>query len=70
MTTELVKSLLLRFVRAFVAGAVATMIAVVPVASNSNWQDLKVWLSALALAGIVGGINGTILAIDKYIRST
>lgn len=67
MTQELIKSLLLRFLRAFVAGAVATMVTIMPMAGG--WSDLKVWLSALALAGITGGISGCLMAIDKYCRS-
>ena len=65
--TQLTKSVILRFVRAFVAGAVSTMVVVVPL--SGSWGELKTWLSALALAGLVGGINGLIQAIDKWARS-
>lgn len=64
--TQIIKSVLLRFVRAFVAGAVSVMITVVPL--TGNWDELSTWLSSLALAGIVGGISGVIQATDKYIR--
>lgn len=66
--TDLVKSVLLRFIRAFVAGAVSVMITVVPM-SSLGWNNLKTWLSALILAGIVGGISGVIMAADKYLRA-
>ncbi|MFA6201519.1 MAG: hypothetical protein WC679_14055 [Bacteroidales bacterium] len=68
MTQELFKSLCWRFGRAFIAGAVSTMVVIMPL-SNNSWNDLTTWLSALALAGIVGGISGLIQAIDKYCRS-
>jgi len=64
---KIIKSVLLRFVRAFVAGALAVMITITPL--TGNWKDLGNWLSTLALAGIVGGIAGVIQAGDKYFRS-
>lgn len=64
---ELTKSLLLRFVRAFIAGAVSTMLVIVPL--TGTWDKLGTWLSSLALAGLVGGISGLLQALDKYIRS-
>lgn len=61
-----VKSLLLRFIRAFIAGAVSTMVTTLTF--TGNWNDLNAWLSSLALGGIVGGISGLLMAIDKYLR--
>ena len=61
-----IQCIIKRFARAFVAGAVATMIVVVPVANS--WSELSTWLYALALAGVVGGISGIIQAADKYYR--
>jgi hypothetical protein len=66
--TDIIKSIILRFIRAFVAGAVATMIIIVPL-SSGRWEDLGTWLSSLALAGIIGGISGVLQATDKWIRS-
>lgn len=63
-----IKSLALRFLRGFIAGAVATMATMTPTIVN-NWRDIFVWLSALAVAGIVGGITGGLLALDKYLRA-
>lgn len=65
---DIKKSVLMRFIRAFLAGAFGTMITVIPLSSQS-WTDLSTWLSALMLAGIVGGISGTLLAGDKLYRS-
>lgn len=65
--TQKTKSVLLRFVRAFVAGAVSVMITIVPM--TGGWKDLGTWLSSLALAGIIGGISGVLMAVDKYLRS-
>jgi len=66
--TSLLNRLLKRFVRAFIAGAAASM-AVFGTFSGSNWSDVAIWINALALAGIVGGISGLIMAVDKYFRS-
>jgi hypothetical protein len=60
------KRVLLRFVRAFVAGAVGTMVTIVPL--TGSWNELGTWLSSLALAGIIGGISGVLMAADKYFR--
>jgi len=65
---KVLKSVLLRFVRAFVAGAVATMITITPLSIN-NWTDVSTWLGALGLSGIIGGVSGLLMAIDKYLRS-
>jgi len=65
--TQLTKSVILRFVRAFVAGAVATMATTLTF--SGGWKELGMWLSALALGAIVGGITGVIQALDKYFRS-
>mgnify|MGYP001561563832 CR=1 FL=1 len=65
---NLKKSVLMRFIRAFLAGAFGTMITVVPLSSQS-WTELGTWLSALMLAAIIGGVSGIILAGDKLYRS-
>lgn len=64
----LYKSVLLRFVRAFVAGAVANMLTVMTLTGNS-WGEFKTWLLALVMSAIIGGISGFIMAADKYLRS-
>ena len=66
--TQIVKSVLLRFARAGISGAAATMVVIVPL-NNGSWNDVGSWLSALGLAGLVGFISGIIQAADKYYRS-
>jgi hypothetical protein len=68
MTQELLTRLLKRFGRAFIAGAVATMSSLA-LFTGSSWKELGVWLSALVLAGVVGGITGTIQAVGLYFRN-
>ena len=65
---DLKKSVLFRFLRGFVAGAVGSMASLVPMV-GSSWQELETWLVALGIAGLSGGITGAILAADKYFRS-
>lgn len=65
---QILQSVLLRFARAFVAGAVANM-SVLLVFSGSSWEEVKTWMMALTISGIVGGIAGVIMALDKYLRS-
>lgn len=54
-----------RFAKGFVAGAISTMI-LVPAISPADFKQLKVWLMTLLLAGIFGGVNGLMLAINKW----
>jgi hypothetical protein len=61
------KSLLKRFLRGFVAGAVATTTTIV--ITFRDWSDVPSVLSMLGLAALAGGISGAILSIDKYLRS-
>lgn len=58
---------LLRFIRGFVAGAIASMATIV-IFTGNGWSELKTWLIALSLAGLTGGITGGIMALDKYFR--
>jgi xanthosine utilization system XapX-like protein len=59
------KSILMRFVKGLVSGAVTSML-MVTVAAPGNWTDLVEVLSMFAIAGIFGGINGLLLAIQKW----
>lgn len=65
---DLGKSLLLRFVRGAISGAVSSM-AVLQIAGAHSFADVKAFLYSLAIAGLVGAVTGGILAVDKYIRS-
>lgn len=59
------KAVLKRFAKGLISGAVTTM-AVVPVISPADFKQIKIWLITLVLAGIVGGVNGLILAVQKW----
>jgi hypothetical protein len=59
--------LLNRFLRGFVAGAVASMLSVSH-AIIVDWKDLTLWGQALAISGLVGGLTGGLLALDKAVR--
>lgn len=67
MDTQLLKRVLWRFVRGGIAGAVSTMVILLPL-SATNWRDVGVVLASLGMAGTIGGISGLILAMDKYFR--
>jgi branched-subunit amino acid permease len=65
---NLSKSVAMRALRAFVAGFVATAVSL-PILGITTWSDLYTSLSAIALAGTVGGIGAMLMALDKYFRS-
>lgn len=65
--TDYTKSILLRFVRGSVAGALGFIIPLLP-QSLSDITSLQDWLARLAFAGFVGLITGAVLALDKVIR--
>lgn len=65
----LTKALVLRFVRSFIAGAVSSML-IINIGAVNTFTDLSMFLSALALSAIVGGINAILLTADKYLRSS
>lgn len=61
------KMLLYRFLRGFVAGAAASMVAV-PVIIKSAGDIISVF-ALLGYSALAGGITGGLLALDKYIRT-
>lgn len=64
---NVVKGVFLRGVRGFVAGFLG--VAVTFTLTNiSSWTELGTALMNLALAGVVGGISGCLLALDKAMR--
>jgi hypothetical protein len=67
MEYDIVKGVLYRFLRGFLSGAVATL-ATIQMVAPANWADLGVILNTLAIAAVVGGISGGVLALDKYLR--
>lgn len=62
------KSISLRLLRGFLAGAIGTMLVVQGI-NSSSWGDVGAWLNTLVIAGVIGGITGLLLAGDKAIRS-
>lgn len=65
---NLIKSLVLRFIRGAVAGFISTAVLVVP-GQIGTYTEIGQWLNSLAIAGIVGAITGGLLTLDKYIRT-
>lgn len=64
---EELKVLALRFVRGFVASFIGACVLIVP-NNIDTLTDLQGWLTSMAFAGLVAGISGGILALDKAIR--
>ena len=71
MTDNLFKRVSIRFLRAFVSGAIASMVAFggAMTLSAADWSDVLNWLALLLMAGIVGGLNAGIQATDLYLRN-
>ncbi len=65
--SDFTKTILLRFVRGAVSGAISAMIVILPVGIQT-FEQLNQWLISLALAGIVGLISGGLQALDKAYR--
>ncbi len=63
------KSVAVRFLKAYLSGALATMATVMPF-SGSSWNDVSVWIGALMMAGIVGGLTGVIMGYEKWLNWT
>lgn len=61
--TDYLKSVILRFLRVFISGAVANMV-VFTTTNSSNLGDAKAWAWALCVAAITGGLA----ALDKALR--
>ena len=61
-----VKSILARLLKGFLSGAVTAML-LITIAAPANWKDIVNILNILAVAGISGGINGALLAAQKWL---
>jgi ABC-type uncharacterized transport system permease subunit len=61
------KRVLRRTVISFLAGAFSSM-ATITVFAGQGLEDVKAWLFALAVSGLVGGITGLIMGLDKLFR--
>lgn len=64
---SIIKRALIRFWRAFVAGASAAL-ATVTITMPGAWSDVPSILSSLSLIGLIGGLSGVIQALDKFHR--
>lgn len=60
-----IKAVLFRFAKGFISGAITTM-TLVPFVTVTSWKELQTWICALTIAGCFGGINGMLLAAQKY----
>jgi VIT1/CCC1 family predicted Fe2+/Mn2+ transporter len=65
--TGKIKSLLLRFLRGTVAGAIGAMLPLLP-QNISDITNLRQWMLSLGVAGFIGGVTGLILTLDKAVR--
>ena len=57
----------LRFLRAFVSGAIATAIPLT-IANTPSWNDFGTQFVILLVSMTIGGINGVLQAGDKLLR--
>ncbi len=60
-----VKSILMRFLKGAVSGAITAM-GLVQIVQPTNWSDFKSIISSLAMAGSYGAIVGLLLALNKW----
>lgn len=59
------KSIITRFLKGIIAGAIASM-AMVSITQPSQWTDFSSLLNSLGLACAFGGITGLLLALQKW----
>ena len=57
--------ILRRFIKAFIGGALSTAV-LISVGDIKTWFELATALNALFVSMIIGGINGVILAGEKW----
>jgi VIT1/CCC1 family predicted Fe2+/Mn2+ transporter len=62
-----IKILLTRFLKGFLSGAIGAMVLVIP-QNITTYNEIQTWITTLSIAGIVGGISGALLALDKATR--
>lgn len=69
---EKAKVIFKRFLKGFISGACASMVTLFGVITKENGiytlADLKLMATTLLFSGLVGGVSGGILAVDKYMR--
>ena len=59
------KSILTRFLKGFVAGAITSMVTV-PLVAPTDWTGFLPILNSLAIALVFGGVSGLLLAMEKW----
>jgi len=60
------KSIINRFIKGAIAGAVSSMI-LVTTQIPQTWTDVHSTLNALAIAGVSGAVTGLLLALQKWV---
>ena len=60
-----IQSILTRFMKGAIAGAISAMI-MVSLNTPSTWGDMSMLINSLALAGTFGGVTGFLLALQKW----
>ncbi len=65
MSLDKAKAIALRFIKAFVSGFV-TAAGLITASNVHNLTDLHLALATLSIAGTVGGINGVLMAAEKW----
>ena len=65
MNTTLILSVSKRFLKAFIAGATASL-TVATIQNVGSWTNLGTALANLGFAATLGGIGGLILAVQKW----
>lgn len=64
--SDKIKSVLMRFIKGFIAGALAA-IGLLTLQAPTSWEELSKTLLMLAFAAVSGGITGGLLAVEKYL---
>lgn len=63
--SQKITSILNRFIKGIISGAVASM-AMVTISQPSVWSDFGYILNSLGMAATFGAITGLILALQKW----
>ena len=61
----MIKSILIRFAKGILAGAISAMI-LVPLVMPTSWHGFKEIFNNLGIAACFGSITGLILAVQKW----
>lgn len=61
----MIKSIIVRFLKGMIAGAVSAM-GLVSISQPVVWSDFNAIFMNLGIAGIYGSITGLLLALEKW----